>query len=707
MNKAIALTIAGLLTIPAAVQGQQATVMPVITLEDIVVSASRVEEPLRQVASTVQVISEEAIRRSTARSVTELLAENAVGFFSEWTPAQTSINIRGGASDGQGRDFRGQVLVLFNGRRAGTANLSKLSLADVERIEIVRGPASVSYGSQAIGGVVNIITRSGRNTQGNFVSLSGGSWGLVKGNAYTAAERGNIDYYLGVHGGRRDSYDSGEDSVEEPLANTDWQRYGGLGTLGYAFNDNHRIDLTLRFDGVFDAGFRGSSWDLDNEDDRYNQSLDLIYTGNTADYHLTWTGHFYAVRDEDDFNWGSEVAGVDIDNNERTLDIYGLRLSSGAVLAPSNDLLGGVDLEYSELRSERFRQAVAGGAPVSQSAPFDNNQDEKVVGVFLEDVQRLFDDRITLRAGARYTYGETSIVSTPNQPALRERTEDYDQLTYSLGGTVLAADWLKLRAGYATGFRAPTATELAADFTLVLGGQVIGNPNIDPETSQQIEFGVSTFHPWLSTDVAVFQNTIEDRIITRNIDGGRRQFINNPGDIVVRGVDLQANLDLARVLGLQGAWRTFATATYHFDMEDEGVSPAANTDKPERIYQYQAVLGTVFGKPGRWDLGVTGILRGPFYWDTEERLLIPEAEPRRDFIHRKDPFWVWNVHGSYRLLKGITAFASVNNVLDENEHPIFFALNKEPLLSDPAFSNGGRGNSMPGREFLVGIKAEF
>ncbi|MGO7771011.1 TonB-dependent receptor plug domain-containing protein, partial [Rhizobium ruizarguesonis] len=75
-------------------------------------------------------------------------------------------NLRGASTDGQGRDFRSQVLVLVNGRRAGTANLSKLSPSDVERIEIVRGPSSVIYGSQAMGGVVNIIMKTGATAPG-------------------------------------------------------------------------------------------------------------------------------------------------------------------------------------------------------------------------------------------------------------------------------------------------------------------------------------------------------------------------------------------------------------------------------------------------------------------------------------------------------------------------------------------------------------
>lgn len=114
----------------------------VLHMDSTLVSAPRAGESLKDVTSTVQVIDSDQIERSSARNLTDLLAENAVGFFSEWTPGQTSINIRGGNTDGQGRDYRSQVTVLVNGRRAGTANISKLSPAQVARIEVIRGPAS-------------------------------------------------------------------------------------------------------------------------------------------------------------------------------------------------------------------------------------------------------------------------------------------------------------------------------------------------------------------------------------------------------------------------------------------------------------------------------------------------------------------------------------------------------------------------------------
>jgi len=159
-------------------------------LDDIVVTATGKPEPRSAIAGTVQIIGRERIEASSAKSLTDLLADNAIGFFSEWTPAQTSINLRGGASDGQGRDFRSQVLVLINGRRAGTANISKLSPADVERVEVVRGPSSVVYGSQNIGGIINIIMKDGRTAPGTLVDLAAGSSDLLQARCSMAGRTG-------------------------------------------------------------------------------------------------------------------------------------------------------------------------------------------------------------------------------------------------------------------------------------------------------------------------------------------------------------------------------------------------------------------------------------------------------------------------------------------------------------------------------------
>lgn len=371
------------------------------------------------VVGPVQIIENSEIERSTAKSVTELLAQNAVGFMSEWTPGQTSINIRGAATDGQGRDFKSQVLVLINGHRAGTANLSKMSLADIDRIEIVRGPSSVIYGSQNMGGVINIIMKTGRTSPGTFVEGSGGSWGLEQGKAQNGGVYKGFDWYVGAYGGKRDDFRISGGNRE---LNTAWTRHSGSSSLGYQIDENNRVDFNIRTDGVFDVGFRGSSANTFASDNRYNSSFDVSLTGGAPAERLSWFFQAYGVNDVDDLNNPSPLSAAinprtSLDRNKRNLDIIGTRLQPRVNLFSSNELLLGWDAERSWLRSTRERAGL-NNAIVPQLAPTDNNQNESVNAFYLEDVQTLLDDRLTLRGGVRRTYGTTTLDPTPFAPTL-------------------------------------------------------------------------------------------------------------------------------------------------------------------------------------------------------------------------------------------------------------------------------------------------
>ncbi|MCZ8319971.1 MAG: TonB-dependent receptor [Novosphingobium sp.] len=712
---ALTIVLATLPCLPA--QSQERTAAPTI-LDEIVVTSTGRPEPRSRITGTVQVIEPEVIRRSNARSVTDLLAENAVGFFSEWTPGQTSINIRGGASDGQGKDFRSQILVLINGRRAGTANISKLSPADVERIEVIRGPASVIYGSGAMGGVINIILRNGRNTEGSAAELQGGSWGLLQGRGHTAGQRGAFDYYLGLSGGRRDSYSSGAGGGL--MGNTQWQRLGVTGAFGQQLNEFNRIDVTVRSDGIYDAGFRGSSWSTFNRDQRTNASFDFVYSGRTTSEFARWTSHTYLVEDQDIFRWASRAGGTRLDINRRHLTIMGTKFEPIFSLFPGNELLLGINLERSWLRSARYREAINPPYTMAQVAPQDSNQTDSVMAFYAENSQRLFDDRVVLRAGLRHTRGSTSFDPTPNLTNQQTGSRPYTATTYTVGGTYRATENLSFRTGVATGFRAPTATELAGDYTVLAGGQIFGNPNLRPETSRQYEIGTTFSWNGLSLDAALFQNTISNRIISQRRTGPLNisDYVNNPGDIVIRGIELQASLDMLRAFAGRTDgwhWSIFANGGYNFDMRDFGAASSANSRQVQRAYKYQASIGTRFGQRTGvsipWTFSVTGILRGPIWYDTEESLLVPAGESSSSYIHQKPAFWVWNARLEGELRKGLTAYVAMNNIFNVNQHALFIALDQQPFIGNPSVSNtngiGNMGNSMPGREIVLGMKAAF
>lgn len=686
-------------------------------LDAVVVTASSRKENQREATATVQVIDNEQIERSGTNSVTDLLAQNAVGFFSEWTPGQTSINIRGAASDGQGRDYKGQVLVLIDGRRAGTANLSKLSPKDVERIEIVRGPASVIYGSQAMGGVINIIMKNGHNTQGGKLSVEGGSWGTRQGHGEygTRSDDGRFYSYVGVEAGSSNDYHSGSGGTT--MRNTGWERRGASGSLGWQIDTDNLLDLSVRTDGIYDAGFRGSTGNVFSQDDRYNQSADLTWQhGQDADK-IRWKAHAYFVRDVDDFHWASPLAGspkTSSDHNKRVLDINGIRLQPIVKLSESNELLLGLDAEHSQLRSTRERIGL-NGAAVSQIAPYDNNQTEKVYGLYFDDTQKLFDDRLLVRGGLRHTHGETNFDETPNLTNQLSGQATYKKTTGSLGANFRVVDGFNLKASAATGFRAPTASELGADFIAISGTQYYGNPSLKPESNMQYEVGaVFNGRGWFS-DVALFQNTISDRITSkaRSSNSNTYDYINNPADVVIRGIEANNRVAMNEFVGLKSGWdwTVLMNALWNFHMKDEAVKTGAtvNTDKVQRMYEYQASLTNKVGQSGGgypWNIQLQGILRGPMWYDTEEKL-VAGTEPYSTYAHRKSAFWVWNLRGEVELTKKVSVYAYVNNLFDKNQHPIYIALDESPYIMSPSSSNGDLGTSMAGRSFFAGMTLAF
>ncbi len=692
---------------------QQSYIMP-----PTVVTATGRPEPASKIAGTVQVIQPEAIERSSAKSVTELFAENAVGFMSEWTAGQTSLNIRGAATEGQGRDFRSQVLVLINGHRAGTANISKLSIADVERIEIVRGPASVVYGSQNMGGVVNIILKTGRTAPGTMLEASGGSWGLLQGKAQSGGTIGAFDYYVGLTGGKRDNYQAGGGAGE---VNTAWTRAGGMAALGYQIDENSRVDVTVRSDGIYDAGFRGSAGNIFAFDTRYNRSVDASFNAKTADGRGGFFFQGYYVQDVDDLNNPSPLSALNavasrtvVDHNRRQLDIVGTRFQPRYKLFGGNDLLMGFDWERSWISSERERR---GGNLIGPTSPQDNNQTENVFAFYAEDSQSFFDDVLTVRGGIRQTMGTTMLTATPFAPTLIPTSTNYQATTWSAGATVKATDWLGFRAGASTGFRAPTATELGANFTVVpIGASIFGNPSLGPETSRQLEVGTTLTSKSTRLDLALFQNVIANRITTVATSATVSQYRNNPAEIVVQGLEMQAEADVIRTLSLSTPdtwrWSVFANGYYNFKMTDYGALPAAQSDRVTRMNEYAASLGTRFGQAGSeipWSVQLLGILRGPIWYNTEESLS-PAFFPgqiRNTTVYRKDAFWVFNSRGEVEVRKGVKIFAAVNNILDVNQHPVFIALDQDPCGANRINQNGTCGNSMPGREFVLGVQVRF
>ncbi len=671
----------------------------------VVSSGLRSEDPF-DLGVTLVPLTQEELNTSNAVSVTDMLAQSSIGYFSQWTPAQTSIVLRGATSNAQGREDGSQVAVLINGRRSGTSNISKLSTSLAHQIEILKGPSSVLYGNNAMGGVVNIITPTGLTAPGYHGRVSYGSWDFRESILSAGGSQDGFDYWIGLQGAKQNDYESGKGSVEKPLENTQFERGGGLVNLGYTFEESIRVGLLYLNDGTYNAGFRGSSFNIFNYDNRTNESFELSIDNLAANADVTFQVQAFWVEDVDNFHWGNQIAGtIARDDNRRENDLLGLKASLDFKLWQDATLLIGTDLTQGELRSTRT-QLTNAGVFRPTVRPQDVNADSLNAAVFTELRQELFDERLLLRAGLRYDYFRDEVVNTGGYPGdLGDNEFDYDSLIYNLSGVYRVSDTMNLRASVATGFSRPRPTERVGNFLTNAGNPVIPNPDLEPETSLGFEVGSRYSNGLVDSDFALFSTHIDNALEANRWDVPGSTFTDNLDERLIQGFEWRNSIDIANLLNQPDyIFELFGNLNHNFTLKnnDAGFENHYNSDKAWRTYETQANFGFVVGQPTKWDFRWNTVYNGDFYWFTEERL---DGIPRQ--VNEYPSFFNTFIQARYFFKEDAYVFAGINNLFDVNASSVFLARNDSPLLSDPAGRNGGVGNSNPGRQFVVGLDWRF
>ncbi|MGM0681480.1 MAG: TonB-dependent receptor, partial [Thermodesulfobacteriota bacterium] len=199
----------GLMTSPAFAQ-DDAVGGEMEIMDEIVVTASKVKEVKKEVTTNIVVIKEKEINLSSADNLGDLFAEKGIGHIHKRPGCDTRIGIRGFRTD-TGSNLKGRVLILLNGRKAGTGNVAKIMTKNIERIEIIRGPASVQYGSSAIGGLINVITKEGKGKPSAFAEGNLGSFDYQEAGVGGSGEVKGFDFSVSFSRSTRDNgYDNAE-----------------------------------------------------------------------------------------------------------------------------------------------------------------------------------------------------------------------------------------------------------------------------------------------------------------------------------------------------------------------------------------------------------------------------------------------------------------------------------------------------------------
>ncbi len=282
-------------------------------------TATRVEQPLTDVVADVSIIDRDQIDRMGATSVTQLLATlpglQAINFGDS-----SRIFIRGAESrmtalyiDGVRVQSQDGAMVL-----GGGVPWDLVPVSQIERIEVLRGPASAVYGSDAMGGVVQIFTRRGESGPTPYVNLGAGSFNLKKADAGISGAQGSWNYALGLGYETSDGFNSRPDQVHTPERQPTAQNNVSL-RFGYQIDPGHRVDFAL-LDSQVDSQYVPWSGGANYKATANLNTSSLKWSSQWTDFYSTivsLTHSKIAKKDDYPFDYQTTLDGVLLENKLR------------------------------------------------------------------------------------------------------------------------------------------------------------------------------------------------------------------------------------------------------------------------------------------------------------------------------------------------------------------------------------------------------
>jgi len=533
----VALLLAASAVPPAAGRAAAQTPPDTFALDPIVVTATRLPAPKHAVPATVAVLDGARLRAAGIRTVADAL-RSVPGLSvvrSGSAGAITSLFVRGAESD--------HVQVLIDGAPlndpGGAVDLAHLNTADVERIEIVRGPASVLWGTDAAAGVVQIFTRRGGGPMRVEASLGGSAWRRVGPQA--GGDAGGLDGDVTVSGGGGAAswrVTAGSTRSDGAYAwNNAYRNTAVSGRLDLALSPDTRLALTVRRgDGVFHYPTDGSGALVDRnqfrDDGTLTTTLEARHTvGPRLDLRASIATNAADHRLEDAPDGPADTTGFFASRIRDRLRRQRADLSAD-LRAGRSVLTVGAAAEHQSSRNETASESSF-GPYVDQSA---NARTSGAGYVQLVTAPR---PGLTLTAGTRVEHS----------------TRFGTLASWRLGLNLIgAAGGLRIAAG--TGFKEPTFYENFAT------GFVVGNPALEPERTRSAELGLERdladgrVHLEATGFIQQLRNLIQ-YTAAPPADGESNYF--NVGEARATGLELAAHVNPRGGLGGDVAWTWLRT----------------------------------------------------------------------------------------------------------------------------------------------------
>ncbi len=606
-----------------------------VEIEKTVVTATLTPKEFKEVPGAFEVITAKQIKAMGAETAAEAL-EDAV-----------SIDLDHVAGRGLIPQIRGlsnkRTLILIDGMRFSTGfrdttvDLTEFPTEIIKRIEIVRGPTSALYGSEGIGGVINIITKKApEKLSGNFTTRYGmNTYGDAENNIIKASVGDtlkNFGIIAAGHANITDEYDRHKDDSFTDI--DDSEKYSGLLKISYDFLDTQTLSTGVFYSDASREGLRkkyGLDWDRDADSDR--TSAFLQYDGIIAGAKIMTRGYYSDFESDrsyvdigDPYGNPSLQEKADKQPDREDFDIenklYQIESRASRIFAESHLLTLGME----------YREEERSGIENRGETDIDETIYNRAV--FMQDDFSFFDD-LLITAGVR----------------LDDHSDFGSEVSPRVSVIYSILDNFRFKTSYGEGFRAPSVYELYV-YTENSKGDVIPNPDLDSETSKSYEIGFEGEYKKLNGKIMAFRNDIDDMIYKEPTGNFRMQ-----GSKKVLEYQ-KINIDKAYTQGIE-IEAGFALPYYFSVSANSTFTDSENDDTDEDLLEVPEVKVNIRLCYDNPDLGLRANIRGNY---TGEQLIAPKFEDGKQ--DEAGGYTVWDIYVEKDIGQNFNLFAGIDNMFN-------------------------------------------
>ncbi len=598
-------------------------------IKEVIVTATKTKKNLKNVPITVQVITSEDIKKSQSTDFKTFLENEFSGINFTYNGGSPNINMMG---------FGGKyVLFLMNGERmAGETfdniDYDRIDIDNIERIEIIKGASSSFYGSNAIGGVINIITKDSKSpldinagylydsSRDHKLNLSVGTkqkWGSL---SLASFYKMRTPYIIKD---RVPTLEKQTDPFGNEIITEKYNELNVAGFINYGFNPKLTFNLSPKIDIALTPGFYfsernggdPSSQKVRDHYYNYNIGLKTNFKFN-ENQNLSISGAFdrydkfkyYKLLKEDEKVYENEIWRTSSQYNQN--------------LFKKHTLVAGGEVLSEKLLNFMFKNENTGGRENAQTYSAFTQQDWVI------------NPAVTLVTGARMDYH--SIFK--------------QYFTFRLSGMYRFDETMTIRAGYSGGFRSPTLKELYTNWFHPWGGgfQLMGNKNLRPETSDNFNISIDFNFKKLNLTFITQYSKIKDKINLRGNIGDTLRHVNFHGNTDVLSSEVSAIYKLNKNFHFKGSY-----SYYDIGKKRSENRPHTLTFKAEYIPSTKYYIPSI-------------IISGKYL--SQSKIYDDDSSSFVSYA----PYSIWRLQLALKLPLGFTLTGGINNIFDYTADKVGF-----------------------------------